>query len=54
MELGVRKKVIIHMPDLATALSEDGFTVVPSYEVSKAEIKGTTGAGDAFCAGILL
>ncbi len=54
MELGVKKKVIIHMPDMATALSDEGFTVVPSFEVSKEEIKGTTGAGDAFCAGALI
>ena len=54
MDLGVRKKVIIHKPELATALSEEGFTVVPSLEISKSEIKGTTGAGDAFCAGALI
>ena len=54
MELGVRKKVIIHMPDMATALSCDGFVCVPSYEVKKEDIKGTTGAGDAFCAGALV
>jgi len=54
MALGVRKKVIIHMPDMATALSDEGFTVVPSFDVSKDEIKGTTGAGDAFCAGALI
>ena len=54
MELGVRKKVIIHKPDLATAYSENGFTVVPSLEISRDEIKGTTGAGDAFCAGALI
>ena len=54
MELGVRKKVIIHMPDMATALSADGFVCVPSFEVKKEEIKGTTGAGDAFCAGALI
>lgn len=54
MELGVKKKVIIHMPDMATALSDEGFTVVPSFEISKNEIKGTTGAGDAFCAGALI
>ena len=54
MELGVRKKVIIHKPDLCTALSEEGFTVVPSFEISSDEIKGTTGAGDAFCAGALI
>ncbi len=54
MELGVKKKVIIHKPDLATALSEEGFTAVPSYEISSDEIAGTTGAGDAFCAGALI
>ncbi|MBE6537801.1 MAG: carbohydrate kinase family protein [Ruminococcaceae bacterium] len=54
MELGVKEKVIIHKPDLATALSDEGFTVVPSFEVSKNDIKGTTGAGDAFCAGALI
>ena len=54
MELGVKKKVIIHKPELATALSEDGFTVVPSLVVDPGEIKGTTGAGDAFCAGALI
>ena len=54
MELGVRKKVIIHKPDLCTSLSEEGFTVVPSFEISSDEIKGTTGAGDAFCAGALI
>jgi len=54
-ELGVRKKVIIHMPDLACAYSaEYGFTAVPSYEIDKSEIAGTTGAGDAFCAASLL
>ena len=54
MDLGVKKKVIIHKPELATALSEDGFTVVPSLVVDPGEIKGTTGAGDAFCAGALI
>ena len=42
------------MPDMATALSDEGFTVVPSFDVFKDEIKGTTGAGDAFCAGALI
>ena len=54
MDLGVKKKVIIHKPDLATALSSEGFTVVPSFVISNDEIKGTTGAGDAFCAGALI
>lgn len=54
MELGVKKKVIIHKPELATALSAEGFTVVPSLVIDSNEIKGTTGAGDAFCAGALI
>ncbi len=53
--LGVSRKVIIHMPDLACSYSREyGFTAVPSYEISKEEIAGTTGAGDAFCAAALL
>ncbi len=52
-ELGVRKKVIIHMPERAICCSEEGLTVVPSYEVPGEYIVGTTGAGDAFCAGAL-
>ncbi len=51
--LGVRQKVIIHMPQLALCCSNDGLTVVPSYDIPKEVIVGTTGAGDAFCAGAL-
>lgn len=54
MNFGVKEKVIIHMPSYACALSSEGFTVVPSYDIKKDEIVGTTGAGDAFCAGALL
>lgn len=53
-ELGVREKVVIHMPDYAVCLSEEGYTVVNSYSLPKDYIKGTTGAGDAFCAGTLI
>ena len=52
-ELGVQKKVIIHQPDRAVCLSEQGFTCVASYALPEGFIKGTTGAGDAFCAGAL-
>ena len=52
-EMGVRKKVIIHQPDRSVCLSEAGFTCVPSYELPAGFIQGTTGAGDAFCAGAL-
>ena len=51
--MGVREKVIIHKPDCAVCLSEKGFTVMPSYALPAGYIKGTTGAGDAFCAGAL-
>ena len=54
MSLGVREKVIIHKSDRAVALSKDGFTTVPSLDVPAEKIAGTTGAGDAFCAGALL
>lgn len=53
-ELGVKEKVIIHKTDISVALSQSGFTAVPSYNIAKDMIKGTTGAGDAFCAGALL
>ncbi|MBE5752832.1 MAG: carbohydrate kinase family protein [Clostridiales bacterium] len=51
---GVTERVIIHTPDLGICLSENGFTCVPSYSLPNGFIKGTTGAGDAFCAGALL
>ena len=53
-EMGVRKKVIIHQPDRSVCLSDEGFTCVPSYSLPDGFIKGTTGAGDAFCAGALM
>ena len=53
-EYGVKERVIIHKPDVGVCYSESGFTVVASYEIPKEFIKGTTGAGDAFCAGALL
>ena len=52
-QLGVSERVIIHCPEYGVCLSESGYTVVPSYELPKGYIKGTTGAGDAFCAGAL-
>ena len=54
MARGVRERVIIHMPRLAVCLSRDGYTESPSYILPDGFIKGTTGAGDAFCAGALI
>lgn len=51
--MGVRKKVIIHMKECAVCCSENGITAVGSVDIPKSLIKGTTGAGDAFCAGAL-
>lgn len=53
-QLGVRKKVIIHMPECAVCLSDAGFSVLGSYILPEGYIQGTTGAGDAFCAGALI
>lgn len=52
-EMGVQKKVIIHMRDCAVCCSDNGFTTVGSVDIPRELIKGTTGAGDAFCAGAL-
>ena len=51
--MGVRKKIIIHLPECAVCLSDEGYTCVSSYQLPDGYIKGTTGAGDAFCAGAL-
>lgn len=51
---GVKERVVIHTPEVGVCLSEKGFTAVPSYALPDGFIKGTTGAGDAFCAGCLL
>ncbi len=54
MDAGVREKVIIHKPDCAICYSSEGVTVVGSYVLPEGYIQGTTGAGDAFCAGALV
>ena len=51
---GVGERVIVHCPEAGFILSADGkFTVCPSLDLPKGYIKGTVGAGDAFCAGCL-
>lgn len=52
--LGVQKKVIIHMPERAVCLSQEGYSSLGSYILPEDYIQGTTGAGDAFCAGALI
>lgn len=51
---GVNKRVIIHAPEASCAMTKEGeFVVVPSLLLPKGYIKGSVGAGDAFCAGVL-
>jgi len=51
---GVREKVIIHCSEAGFCLDANGtFTVVPSLQLPKDYIVGSTGAGDAFAAACL-
>ena len=50
----IKEKVIVHAKEGAFCLSKDGtFTKVGSLIIPKEMIKGSVGAGDAFCAGSL-
>lgn len=52
---GVKERVIIHKPDYSVCLNVNGeYTFVPSLQIPSEIIKGTTGAGDAFCSGCLV
>ncbi|MGN1078476.1 MAG: carbohydrate kinase family protein [Candidatus Gallimonas sp.] len=53
-ELGVKKSVVIHCPELSCAMDKAGnFSLLPSLNLPKGYIAGSVGAGDAFCAGML-
>ena len=52
--LGVKEQVVVHCPELSVSLDRAGrFVALPSLELPKGWIKGSVGAGDAFCAGML-
>ena len=54
LEEGVRQRVVIHCPEGAWGVEAGSEGVwVPSWKLAKAEIVGSVGAGDAFCAGLL-
>ena len=53
-EYGVAERVIIHTPEIGVCVSNTGVQRVPAYALPENFIVGTTGAGDAFCAGALL
>ncbi|MBE6555414.1 MAG: carbohydrate kinase family protein [Ruminococcaceae bacterium] len=55
LSMGVRERVIIHMPEIGICCNRNGsLTVRPSYELPRGYVKGKTGAGDAFCSGALI
>ena len=52
--LGVSTWAVIHCPEMGCGLDENGdFFLQPSLKLPKGYIRGTVGAGDAFCSGIL-
>ena len=54
MDAGVSDMVVVHCKECAFALNKKGkFTSVASLKVPKEDMKGSVGAGDAFCAGCL-
>lgn len=55
LQLGVRELVVIHFPEGGFARTRDGRDhFQSSLDVPAKQIAGTAGAGDAFCAGVLL
>ncbi|HIE43825.1 MAG TPA: carbohydrate kinase family protein, partial [Candidatus Omnitrophica bacterium] len=52
-QLGNNLRIVIHSPEMGYYFGEDGELVEPSIKLPSGFIKGTVGAGDAFCAGIL-
>ena len=51
---GVREQAVVHCPDAGASLDKDGnFARVGSLRLPQGWIKGSVGAGDAFCAGVL-
>lgn len=54
MEAGVKEKVIVHCKKAGFCLDKSGkFTCLTSLDIPRSEIRGSVGAGDAFCAGSL-
>ena len=55
LQAGIRDVVVIHFPEGAFARTKDGIDVwQSSLKLPKKFIKGSAGAGDAFCSGVLL
>lgn len=55
LQMGVRELVVVHFPEGGFARTRDGRDFwQSSLQVPSKAIAGTAGAGDAFCAGVLL
>lgn len=54
-DFGVSKWIVIHSPKISFGydVEKNEFVSLKSFELPQAFIKGTTGAGDAYCCGIL-
>lgn len=53
-EMGVSTWAVIHCPESGYGMDENGnFVAVPSLNLPDGYIKGTVGAGDAYCSGVL-
>ena len=54
LDAGVEDRVIVHCKEASFIMSHNGELIsVPSLKIPPEEIKGTVGAGDAFCAGCI-
>lgn len=55
LQMGVRELVVIHYPEGGFARTRKGEDVwQPALQIPARSLAGTVGAGDAFCAGVLL
>jgi len=54
ISMGVNDLAVVHAPEGGFAMESDGnYYIQPSLKLPEGYIKGTVGAGDAFCAGML-
>ena len=54
MQAGVKRRAVLHCPEAGFCMDAGaGLTIVPSFRLPEGYIKGSVGAGDAFCAGCL-
>jgi sugar/nucleoside kinase (ribokinase family) len=54
IDMGLQHSLVVHFPEGAFAISTDkNWTYEPSFKKDSEKIRGSNGAGDAFCAGFL-